>query len=110
MQTYKLTHPNSSHSHRFGPQLMHWIQNSTRQLWQRVKPTQAIQVWSSQDPQGNTYWNGYDPRTNRQILVTSQEELIDWIEQAEPMSQLRSGQPVEKPFLYPLSNRFSPHL
>ena len=106
MQTYPLTHPNSSHAHRFWNPLLHWIQNSVRQLWRRDKPTDTIQVWSSQDPQGNTYWNAYDPRTDRQLLVTSQEELIDWIEQAEPMP----SQTVANPFPYPLSNRCSPHL
>ncbi len=107
MQTYKLTHSSSGSDHSLAP-LMARIRDLGRHLWERLSSTDQIRVWQSQDRQGQTYWNAYDPATNRQVTVTSQEELIAWIERSEPMGEIWPSQTAASTFLYPLSNRFPP--
>lgn len=54
-------------------------------VWQRlvlaIAHSSELQVWQTTDRQGNTWWNAYDPKTERSTCLASEAEMRIWIEQ-----------------------------
>lgn len=40
-----------------------------------------LRVWQTTDRQGTTWWNVYDPVTQRSVRLISEAEVLTWIEQ-----------------------------
>lgn len=109
MQTYSLSHHTPSPFHRFLTQLGRQLRSLIKQVREQLTPD-TIRIWQSRDHRGNLYWNAYDPQSGRKVTVTCQEDLIAWLEHAEPLGEIEMSSWGQSPFPYPLSNRFSPHL
>lgn len=54
-------------------------------IWQRLiralTSGNELQVWKTTDRHGHTYWQAYDPATDRSTSLGSEAEMRMWIEQ-----------------------------
>jgi hypothetical protein len=41
-----------------------------------------FKIWHGEDRLGHELWKVYDPRTNRQVYLASEEEVRTWIEES----------------------------
>ncbi len=58
-----------------------WVKNLWQQMTQSINDATALQVWQSDDQQGNRWWFAYDPTTGRSTCTDSESEMRIWIEQ-----------------------------
>jgi hypothetical protein len=58
-----------------------WVKNLWQQMTQLINDATALQVWQSNDQQGNRWWFAYDPTTGRSTCTDSESEMRIWIEQ-----------------------------
>jgi hypothetical protein len=48
------------------------------------KPHDEPIFWKKRDRNGNAYWQGYDPKSNRSIYLASEDEVRIWLDRQQP--------------------------
>lgn len=107
-----ITTPHHSSASRSGQsitRLVRFVQAWAQQWWEKLNSPATLQIWQFQDQHGVTYWSAYDPVSGRCTTVTSEADLVAWIERSEPMGEVWPSQTAANPFLYPLAGPFPPH-
>ncbi|WP_236738926.1 hypothetical protein [Chroogloeocystis siderophila] len=50
-------------------------------LFRYLTSRNDVQVWQKKDRHGRSYWQAYDPLTDKKISLASEAEMRIWIEQ-----------------------------
>ena len=57
---------------------------SALRIWQwwltKLRVNNALQIWQTLDPWGNTWWHAYNPATGCSATRESETEILAWIE------------------------------
>jgi hypothetical protein len=56
------------------------LQKFGQKLYKLLVGSNELQVWSTTDRAGQTYWHAHDPLTNKSIVCRSEAEMVEWIE------------------------------
>ncbi len=50
-------------------------------LLRHLVSNDELQIWQERDRFGNTWWYAFDPKSNRSLVFSTEEEARIWLEQ-----------------------------
>jgi hypothetical protein len=61
-----------------------WFGKLRQAIVKAFEPQQEPMFWKKRDRNGNVYWQGYDPVSNRSVEFGSDDEARHWLDRSQP--------------------------
>jgi hypothetical protein len=61
-----------------------WFGKLRQAIVTAFEPHEEPMFWKKRTPNGNVYWQGYDPVSNRSVEFGSDDEARHWLDRPQP--------------------------
>jgi YD repeat-containing protein len=78
-ETHSIAQPTAERS-----QHQSWLGKLHQAIVKAFEPHTEPMFWKKRDRNGNVYWQGYDPASNRSIEFGSDDEARHWLDRSQP--------------------------
>jgi hypothetical protein len=78
-ETHLIEQPTADRSHQKS-----WFGKLRQAIVTAFKPHDEAMFWKKRDRNGNVYWQGYDPVSNRSVEFGSDDEARHWLDRPQP--------------------------